>query len=399
MGTRVASGLHSWGGMRLRFATLNAWALPLFAKHVSPRMRAIGERLGALELDAIAFQEVWTPSARRVLLEAGRRAGLANVWHRDRFLFGSGLLVLSRLPIEDVDFDRFALRGGRLRRDELLGGKGFAKVRLLTPAGILTLFDTHLHAGTASVGSSKYHAQRTAQIVQLSHEVREIRGPVIVLGDLNCEESDPEHCVLRGLTGLRDVAAELDRRAPTAARANPYRGDNGKPDRRIDYVLARDGEPLALRALSLSLAFDEPFLLDGRPAACSNHTGIVADLELTPGSAAPRRAADPEALALAARLLDEGADVAREVREQGRVWAGAGMALAVLAAGSRRALPADRRGFLRGALQLGALAALAPGVGISLSSEWLVPDEIDAFREARSVLTRIHDDAARPRLA
>ena len=67
----------------------------------------------------------------------------------------------------------------------------------------------------------------------------------------------------------------------------------------------------------------------------------------------------------------------------------------------RRALPTDRRGFLRGVLQLGAFAALVPGVGLSLSSEWLVPDEIDAFREARNELTRILDDgdAAEPGLA
>jgi len=382
--------------MQVRVATLNAWALPLFARHTTERLDVIGERLGDLALDVCAFQEVWTPRARRILVEAGRRAGLAHAWHRHRFLVGSGLLVLSRLPIEEVDFDRFDLRGGRLRRDELLGGKGFAEVRLHTPAGPLTVFDTHLHAGTPHEGSAAYHAQRTAQVVQLAQEVRETRDPVIVLGDLNFVEADPEHLVLTGLTGLRDVAARLGRREPTARRENPYRRNTDKPDRRIDYVLARDGATRRLRERSVSLAFHAPFRVDGRAAACSDHVGVLAELEVEAGPGAALHAAEPEAVATAGRLLDEGAGVARALRGQRRAWAGAGLAAAALAAGGRRALCSDRRAFLRGALQLGALAALAPGVGASVSSEWLVPDEIDAFDEARAVLERIRAEAQAP---
>lgn len=379
--------------MQVRVATLNTWALPLFAESVGERLHAIGERLGSLDVDVVAFQEVWTPFASRVLEEAGRRAGLVYAWHRHRFLIGSGLLVLSRLPFHDVDFDRFTLHGGRVRRDEILGGKGFAKVHLRTPAGPLTVFDTHLLAGTSRAGSSVYRSQRTAQIVQLAHEVREIRDPVIVLGDLNFVESDPEHRVLVGLTGLRDVAAELDRREPTAVRTNPYRRDTDKPDRRIDYVLARDGDGRRLRPRTVSLAFDEDLRIDGRRAAFSDHAGVLAEIAVEPHATAGRRAADPEALALASRLLDDGAGTARALRARRRAWAGAGLATAALAASGRRALSADRRGFLRGALQVGALAALAPGVGLSLSSEWLVPDELHGFRVARNALARIRADA------
>ena len=163
--------------MRLRVATLNVWAIPLIADRIGPRMREIGLRLAALELDAIAFQEVWTPSARRRLVEAGRAAGLVNAWHRKRLIVGSGLLVLSRLPIEGADFDRFSLRARASAKDELLGGKGFARVVLGTPEGRLAFVDTHLHAGTASEGQRGARAQRTAQIVHRSRS----RPPIVAV--------------------------------------------------------------------------------------------------------------------------------------------------------------------------------------------------------------------------
>ena len=101
--------------MKIRMATLNAWALPEpLARDVPERIRAIGAKLPSLDLDVMAFQEVWTANSRRSLRRAGRRAGLAYCWDGERGSLGGGsggLLVLSRLPIMDVDFESYALRG------------------------------------------------------------------------------------------------------------------------------------------------------------------------------------------------------------------------------------------------------------------------------------------------
>jgi endonuclease/exonuclease/phosphatase family metal-dependent hydrolase len=377
---------------------LNVWAIPLFSKRIGTRMRETGRRLAALELDAIAFQEVWTAAARDRLIEAGRQAGLVNAWHRKRLIVGSGLLVLSRLPIEDSDFDRFTLRACASEKDELLGGKGFARIVLRTPAGPLALVDTHLHAGSAREAELGARAQRTAQIVQLAGEVRGLAEPVVVVGDLNCQDSDPEHRVLTGLTGLRDLAAETGSRAPTALRSNPYRRGSPKPDRRIDYVMARDGDQLGLRAISVERVFDEPFAIDGREAACSDHAGVLAELEVVPAARLGRAPAEAAALDVAWRLLSEGTEAARRDRRANRAGAGIALAAASLAATGSRAL-ASRRTFLRGALSLGALAALAPSLDFSLSSEWLVPGEIDAFGQAGMMLARMRDEAMLAKLA
>jgi len=382
--------------VRLRVATLNVWGVPILAERLGARMREIGRRLAGLALDAIGFQEVWTPAARRALIAAGADAGLVYPWHRRRWMFGSGLLVLSRLPIDEVRFHRFSLRAGASERIEWLGGKGCAELVLRTPAGPVALLDTHLHAGTAREGELGARALRIAQIVELAGRVRVRTEPVLVLGDLNCQDGDPEHEVLRGLTALRDLAAEVGSRLPTAIHDNPYRIGSSKGDRRIDYAWARDGERLALRPVSVERVFDESFSIDGRPAACSDHAGVLAELEIAPAERSGRAAADVAALDLASRLLGEGARDARRARRTERTEAGIGLAAAALAMTGRRAAPLCRRALLRGALTLGALAALAPSLESSISSEWFAPSEIGAFARAKALLAGMRAESVDP---
>ena len=80
-----------------------------------------------------------------------------------------------------------------------------------------------------------------AQVVQLAARVRAIRTPLVATGDFNFREDQAPYRALRGLTGLRDAAAELDRRRPTVTAENAYRSDRKRPGLRIDYVFARDG--------------------------------------------------------------------------------------------------------------------------------------------------------------
>ncbi len=96
--------------MRLRVASLNAWALPdPLGESVSERMRAIGFELPRVAPDVIAFQEVWTASARRSLARSGRDAGLSHAWCADDALGAGGLLLLSRWPLENARLQRFSL--------------------------------------------------------------------------------------------------------------------------------------------------------------------------------------------------------------------------------------------------------------------------------------------------
>jgi endonuclease/exonuclease/phosphatase family metal-dependent hydrolase len=370
--------------VRLRVATLNVWAVPLLAERIGARMREIGRQLDGLALDAIAFQEVWTPSAQRALIAAGARAGLVHAWHRKRWVIGGGLLVLSRLPFDQAHFHRFALRGGSSDKSEWLGGKGFAELVLRTPAGPIALVDTHLHAGTVREGELGARALRIAQIVELSSWVRARSEPVVVLGDLNCLEGEPEHEVLRGLTAMRDLAVEIGSALPTALRTNPYRLDSPKPDRRIDYAWARDGDRVGLRPTAVERVFAEPFAIGGRIAACSDHAGVLAEIEVAP--AAPFAPTDVAAIEVASRLLEQGERSARRARRTRRADTGIGVVAASLAVTGSRVGPVSRRVLLRHGLLLAALAALAPSLEASLASEWFARSEIGAFAKAQALL-------------
>ena len=377
--------------MRLRVATLNVWALPEpLAPDVGARMRAIGARLAALELDAAAFQEVWTADARRRLVAAGRDAGLVHAWHH-KPSYGGGLLVLSRLPITSARFDAFSVRGdpGRPDHPDYYGGKGWATLTLATDVGPLALVDTHLHARYSRDVPHEYRAQRVAQIVELGLASRELRTPLVAVGDLNLLDTDPEHAILTGLTGLRDVAVELADRDATVLRSNPYRAASSKPDRRVDYVFARDGESATIVARGVQRVFDERLVLDGDAASASNHAGVLAELEIAPGAGSPLAPPSGQAVALATQMLEEGGRETRDRRRGDRVWAGAGVGAAVLASFSLRDPRISRRRLLRTALQAGALLALTPGVGFSIVSELLTPDELRAFDQLALRLTRL----------
>jgi endonuclease/exonuclease/phosphatase family metal-dependent hydrolase len=365
--------------MRIRAATLNTWGLPaLFAEDVAIRLREIGRRLPRLELDAIAFQEVWTAEAQRVLVDAGARAHLDHHWHGDSGLRGSGLLVLSRHPIESVRFERYLLHGDPSVGD-YYGGKGFAELSLRTPAGLLVLVDTHLHARYANSVDHQYRVHRIGQIVQLAASARSVSEPLLVAGDFNLEESSDEYDVLLGLIGVRDTAAEMGRREPTVMRENPYRSQSSKPDRRIDLLLARSGVETGIRLHHVERIFDEPFDYSGRQLACSNHAGVLAEFDLETGAGAPLPATERGAYASARDVLAQGYEVVREERADRRFAAGLGLGVALAATAGIKTAPITRRRLLRAALQTAGMAALAPVLGFSFASEIIAPDELRAL--------------------
>ncbi len=368
--------------MRLRILTLNTWGLPApLSRLPETRMAEIGVRLRDLDVDVAAFQEVWTRGSRRALRAACAPAGLVHAWTNHVAFGGSGLLVLSRLPITSAHFERFSVRGRPERVDhgDYYGGKGFLRISLAHPEGPLSLYTTHLHARYADDVEHAYVPQRIAQIVQHASALWSAEEPTLAVGDFNFSESDVEHRVLCGLAALRDLAAELDQREATALHSNPYRSA-AKPDRRIDYVFARDGVHARVTPLRIARVLDEIFSLEGRAASVSDHAGLLAELEILPagiGYLAPR---SPAAIREARTWLARGRAEAAQRRAGARTFAGIGLACAgTVALGRQRLAPLSRRRLLRGGLGALALLAIPPSVGLSLVSEIVAPEEIRAF--------------------
>jgi endonuclease/exonuclease/phosphatase family metal-dependent hydrolase len=384
--------------MLIRLATLNAWAIPEpIGRNVLARMDAIGEKLPDLDLDVIAFQEVWTSDAALRLQRAGQRAGLEHCWFGDDTFGDGGLLVLSRLPIEEVRFEPFLVKGEPERvamNLEYVSGKGFATVRLATPAGPFLLVDTHLHARYTSSTPHKYAPHRTGQAVQMTTRLIESDLPMAAVGDFNMREGEPDYRVLTDILGLTDVAVALDSRQNTTLHASPYRAPAGL-DRRKDYVFVRSGASRKFVPEAISRSFDEILEIDGQPGGYSNHAGLIADLQLTPTSAtaaAQLRAADPSVFDLAERLLAEGESLSIAHQSGGRQISGIGIGLGAAATAAALREGVSRRRFLRAGLATAALLAVTPGVGFSIMSEVLMPDQIRAFRQAAQQLASLRPD-------
>jgi sphingomyelin phosphodiesterase 2 len=377
--------------MRIRVGTLNAWALPEpFSRDVTPRMQAIGAHLADLDLDVMAFQELWTDEARSIVARAARRAGFAHQWHSAQGLgAGGGLLIVSRYPIEAAGFEPFRLSGHveeAVRNGEYLSGKGVAFVRIATPAGGVRIVDTHLHARYSKRASHRYISHRTAQVVQIAAATAESAEPLVMVGDFNFHEGEDDYRVLLGLTGARDLAAVLDRRQTTCIQGNPYRRPK-KRSQRKDYVFVRNGAALGVTPVSIDRVYDATFEQSGRLTAYSDHAGLVAELEIGSPTAPAAAGGDPRLYELARSLLAQGRVLAESRDERGQLLAAGGVAVSALSGVGAGALPRGirRRTFLRGIFGASILAGLAPG----LLYELTLSDEVRAFREASETLSRL----------
>jgi endonuclease/exonuclease/phosphatase family metal-dependent hydrolase len=345
--------------MSIRVATLNTWSLPgPLARHTRERMQAIGEALPNLDVDLIAFQEVWSEKSRGTLIAAASKAGYPHAWHNPAAIAGSGLLVVSRLPFLDTHFEPFVARGfaERIQHMDYYSGKGFVLISIETEAGPIVLLDTHLHANYALPGESDdYVGVRAAQTVQLAAAVTPLTDPVIAVGDFNLVESEDAFSMLLGLAGFTDAAARLDHRQPTSLANNPYHR-LGHIDQRIDYVLLRNGDRLSLGPVSIQRVFDQGLEFGAEPAAYSDHAGLVAELELE-SAAQSRTSPDPAALKIAAKLLEEGRMISERRKRRHRLTAGGAVAAGLGAlTGSRRAGRSRRRFLSNG---LGFVSGLA----------------------------------------
>ncbi|MFT5349575.1 MAG: endonuclease/exonuclease/phosphatase family metal-dependent hydrolase [Planctomycetota bacterium] len=381
--------------MRFNVGTLNARALPEpWSKSVRARMYAIGRRLPALGLDVMAFQEVYSPDAKEILTRAASDAGFSYQWDAGQQMsLGGGLLIVSRLPIEQRYFEAFTVSGHAeraLANGEFLSGKGFAVVRVRTDAGPVQILTTHLHARYSRYASHRHVAYRAAQIIQIAASIEQTNVPLVLLGDFNFLEGEDDYHVMTGLTSARDVAAELSLRRPTATAtaANPYRASTR--NWRKDFVFARDCRERGLSALKIERVFDEPIQIVGGLAAYSDHYGLAAELALVEQSERVPVAV-PAPRQLAERLLREGGKLseARLHDHLSMAVVGVGTAIACSAGARQISGRSTRRMLLRGLLATGAVGALTP----SLLSEILIPQEVRAFENAQATLARLSPQA------
>ena len=151
-------------------ATFNVWFSDFYAEE---RYRAIADVLSRKMPDVMVFQEI-TPSALAVFL--------SQPWIRVRYRCAEvtgggvgnyGMLMLSRLPIDNVTYSRLPTNLAR----------GFMTAELGTGGMPLTVVAVHLESGKAAAGL------RARQLARVTSTLRRVENAV-VLGDFNMRDAE-----------------------------------------------------------------------------------------------------------------------------------------------------------------------------------------------------------------
>lgn len=174
--------------IRLRVVTWNVWGLRWITPRRAERLNVVAREVADLKPDIVAFQEAFVAVDREKLVSALDGAGLSHARYFPSGLVGSGLLLVSRFPVESEGFIRYASNGypHMLHHGDWWAGKGLSLSVVRLPDGTrLYLGDTHLHA---RYGIERYHATQLAQAGQLIpwvKRVQETGWPALWMGDWN----------------------------------------------------------------------------------------------------------------------------------------------------------------------------------------------------------------------
>ncbi|MFI0454332.1 endonuclease/exonuclease/phosphatase family protein [Actinomadura sp. 6N118] len=243
----------------MRLLTFNT----LFRGSARSRLRGLADQLERDDYDIVCLQEF----AYRPNLPLVRRC-LPHCAANGVFMLKGGLVMLSRWPIERLQFTPYSMAGPP--RPEFLMRKGVQVARVRAPGGDLAVVNTHLtynRDGDWSPGS-RYRPVLEGELHRLGGIIAGIPKdfPVVAAGDFNVHRESPLLKEFAARSGMRDLL-ENDTR-PTF---RPEPGSTPFPP--IDHVFVRGFTG------SAELVFqDRVRLPDGRCDYLSDHYGVAAEL-------------------------------------------------------------------------------------------------------------------------
>ena len=198
----------------------------------------------------VILQEVFERSMASVIVEhlPEYRAVTSGKTDLTRTMNASGLLTLTRLPVEDVRFHSFAAlpRGSRIF--EMMAGKGVLAVDVEVDGLPTTILNVHLYGARVPASSAETRSRQLAEVLDMARELEERGRRVLVGGDFNIRREE--------LASALPAGWAMSEHGPTYDPAhNPYtlRGANKRFNtddataRTIDFLLTA---PLAGLRLS-----------------------------------------------------------------------------------------------------------------------------------------------------
>ncbi|KAI9287446.1 Endonuclease/exonuclease/phosphatase [Umbelopsis sp. AD052] len=172
----------------LSVLSLNCWGLFMVSKEREFRLHAIADYIASTNYDVVALQELWMwDDFEYIKTVAANKYPNIEIFYSGAL--GSGLAILSKFPIIEQSYFRYALSGRPLKvfHGDFYVGKGCGSVCVDHPeAGLIDIYTTHLHAGYGR--RKEYEGHRITEAWELTKLFRSSAASgrhVIALGDFN----------------------------------------------------------------------------------------------------------------------------------------------------------------------------------------------------------------------
>lgn len=281
--------------VEVKILTLNVWGIPGISKDREARMEAIVQQLvtGNEEYDFVFLQEVWSKADYNFIAsKVNKVLPYSHTFYSG--CVGSGLCVLSRSPITEVHYHRFALNGypHKLLHGDWWGGKGVALCRTTRHGVPMLLATTHFHAEYNPQEDEYVHhrltqAFETSELIRFAKKSEEV---LICAGDFNCTPTDFAYRMVKFYAGLVDTYTDSPCKTPGSCGetnqtpANSYTNVKtlitNPSGNRIDYIFYQASSTHKVK----TKLCDQPWpqRVPQRDFSFSDHEAVRAIVTITP---------------------------------------------------------------------------------------------------------------------
>ncbi|KAL1966329.1 hypothetical protein VTN77DRAFT_4682 [Rasamsonia byssochlamydoides] len=235
---------------RIRILTLNCWGLKFLSKFRHERLSEIGRQLAIADEppEIVGLQECWTQQDYQSIRQQTKHILPYGKFYYSG-VFGGGLAILSKWPIEESSMFQYPLNGRPTAffRGDWYVGKGVACARIrLGPRteDVAEVFCTHLHAPYEQEPHDSYLCHRTAQAWEIAKLMRGAaeRGHLVIgLGDFNMVPLSFAHRLITAHAPVKDVWRHLHPDSSIGAPESPAERRRNKPIPTADYNITENG--------------------------------------------------------------------------------------------------------------------------------------------------------------
>ena len=233
---------------KINIISLNCWGLKYLATLRRERLEEIGIRISSASPipHIVGLQECWTSEDYKRIRHYTRRIlPYGKFYHSG--IFGGGLAILSKWPIEESNMARYPLNGRPTAffRGDWFVGKGVACAMIRINATTrLAAFCTHLHAPYEMEPHDSYICHRTGQAWEIAKLMRSAaeRGDLVVgMGDFNMVPLSLAHRIIITHAPVKDVWRELFPDSSIGAAIDQAEKSRGREVPTADFNMTQNG--------------------------------------------------------------------------------------------------------------------------------------------------------------